>query len=322
MGQSCWSSTRKPFVDISSLSSHISLLCCIACSYTEIPVWSSQACQDPDQDHRFFSKYIYSLWELYEDEPSIIQPLIMSSSQSRSSSPCLSSAEDESYQLALTVLSLPPTPLRPPSSPIFGAPIHSNFSSASMARSQSEYSGMSSSSDDERPTYSRANTSSHRRRKRKPVQAGLSNLNDPPCPFGSQLGTHPARPQPSRSTPYSQAYTREFFDPHPSNRALKVENMEIPRPDPEDALETILSAWKSIKNLALSAAQCPAGVITDQGRKPLEQQLVKGAALAIIVLRPRWVLAGMNWSYGLLKDPFRAFHHSVYVWVISQHVLH
>ncbi|SAM70526.1 uncharacterized protein UBRO_00475 [Ustilago bromivora] len=180
------------------------------------------------------------------------------SSSSPSSSPTSlnvsSEPVDPLQELNLTLFSLPPTPLRPPSPPLHHP--HSSPSEPRLPISASSWVDLPSipssseqgSPSTSRPRLSRNSDESQRRCKRKPVRAGLSSLPDPPSPFGSQLG---AQPPLRRSTPYHHSHSHDYFNPSPTARQLSVENLEFPRADPDEVYDTALSALHSVKNLAI-----------------------------------------------------------------------
>lgn len=154
------------------------------------------------------------------------------------------------------------------------------------------------------------------KKKRKGVRAGFSNLPEAPSPFGCQLG-NPALAAPSREpAPYHHAHRYDYFYPRPSRRALSVENGEVPRPDPNEVYDTLLSAWSSIKDLTSDWIISAIDVVTEGGKKDLTAQLMKGSLFAVIVWRPRWLLGAMNISLACFRDPFRFYHHSVYLFAI------
>lgn len=149
------------------------------------------------------------------------------------------------------------------------------------------------------------------------VRQGLANLPTPPCPFGTQLEPSSSS---SRSTPYTHSppQHRRRFDPRPTRRALSVENDEVPRPDPDEFYTTLLSAYQSVKNLAGVWGEKAAAILTDNGKKDLTTQLVKVGLGVVVVCRPRWVLATMNCSLAMLRDPWRLYHHTFYTAVIAR----
>ncbi len=255
----------------------------------------------------------------------------MSSSSANSSSSSSTSSdsgsEDESLQLTLTVLSLPATPPQAPSSlalpptrakptlpPVYVAryrTIRPCHQVRLMTKNQHPF---------------ELKEAIHRPRlldaeEERGIREGLSRLPEPPCPFGSQLGATPIPSQSTRSTPYHHQHSRDYFDPHPSNRAPALENLEMPRADPEAAYQTMLSAWESIKSLAEHCAKVAVYVITEGGKKSLESQILKGAMMACIFIKPKWILNAMNNSYFTLKDPFKSFHHTMFSFVIAKGVL-
>lgn len=256
------------------------------------------------------------------------QAMSAASSSSPSSSPTSlnvsSEAVDQLQELNLTLLSLPPTPLRPPSPPLHHP--HSSPSEPSLPISTSSWVDLSSipssseqgSPSTSRPRLSRNNDQSQRRRKRKPVRAGLSSLANPPSPFGSQLG---AQPPLRRSTPYHHSHSHDYFNPNPTARQLSVENLVFPRADPDEVYHTALSALHSVKKLVIELEKKAADVLTAVGKYSVSGQLTKLGLVACVCLRPRWILYTINFSFFVLRQPFRAFRSTLYVFVMANYLV-
>ncbi|CDS00242.1 hypothetical protein [Sporisorium scitamineum] len=168
----------------------------------------------------------------------------MSRNTSRPPSPtAYTIAEDETLQLALTLMSLPLTSHRSSSPPL--PPQHDSFSPSSIGSwvdlpPQSSTSDEACSSSNNRPPQIPPTRRNGRMFTPKAVRQGLANLPTPPSPFGTQL--EPS----SRSTPYAHTpqQHRRRFNPRPSPRELSVENDEIPRPDPDEFCTAAISAYR------------------------------------------------------------------------------
>ncbi|SNX81621.1 uncharacterized protein MEPE_00326 [Melanopsichium pennsylvanicum] len=238
----------------------------------------------------------------------------------------MSSVEDENFTLALTFLSLyatPPAQSSPPLPPSSDVQPPSSLASSLSSWADVPPSEYLSSGPSDRPqapyrTTVGLNTTSRKGCKKSSIRAGLSSLSIPPCPFGSQLGTsNPPVPANTSLRPYSHIYQKNYFNLRPNPRALKVENNEIPLPEPEYVYDTALQVLESAMNLIVAFGKAAAVMITNGGKKCLGLQLAKIGLVAVVCIRPRWAAGVMNASLEVLRDPWQGFHRSIYVWVMA-----
>lgn len=250
----------------------------------------------------------------------------MSSNTSRSSSPHASTvADDETFQLALTLMSLPVASRRSVSPPL---PLQQDlFSPSSIGSwvgllpqaSISDAVSPSDSNSEDLPTNRPAGRDD--RRSTNGVRGGLASLSTPPSPFGSQLGPASSRTAPRTHTQPHQ-HRRRFNPSRPSQPELSVENdAGLPRPDPDEFYTLLLSAYQSAKDLVDVWAHKAAAVLTDNGRSDWRVLLAKVGLSVVVLCRPRWVLCTVIRSWAVLRDPWRVYHHTFYSVVMGRVLL-
>lgn len=231
---------------------------------------------------------------------------------------------------ALTLMSLPATPLIPPS------PVH-GLASPILLRAPAR--SLDSEQDHGLPVPSsrtQGNLTSRRVASRG-VRDGLAGLSQAPSPFGSQLGADPIpscipRPSFTRRSPHSPSSSSSYFVVASSPRSrsssaasnsswtdASLSSTQEPAswPDPEYVYDKILETCDSVKSLVLQCKDKAMENLTAGGVKSGHVVAVEIGVLLMLCYRPKWIFEVAIGTVRVLRQPFGLFQKTLYHSVIQ-----